>query len=80
MTFSAFPVTRQEETEMVAKWEYKVDSWEPRLNGGQFTTAELENYLDIFGDEGWELAALTGHEGEQTLFFTVVLKRPKDGA
>jgi hypothetical protein len=59
---------------MGAKWEYKVDSFEPIPRGH---TGKLQDYLNKLGDEGWELASLVGHETVQTLFFTVVIKRPK---
>jgi hypothetical protein len=50
------------------KWEYKIFNYE---------LGDLEQLLNAFGDEGWELIAASGtdEDGNERVFY---LKRPKE--
>jgi hypothetical protein len=58
----------------MAKWEYKVLKESIGLKG--FKAEEIEEELNLWGDEGWEAIAATRIQGE----FVMVLKRPTDGS
>jgi hypothetical protein len=65
---------------MVAKWEYKVEPFDPK-QGASYTTGELEEKLNKLGKQGWELASLIRDETDvpgdhKVSTFTFFLKRP----
>jgi hypothetical protein len=54
----------------MAKWEYKVLKIGIGLKG--FRAEDIEEELNLWGEEGWEVIAATRLQGE----FVAVLKRP----
>jgi pimeloyl-ACP methyl ester carboxylesterase len=86
----ARPVRRREETYMaLQKWEYRVVYVDPRgrisSEGVEFVRQSAENrtafvkrYLDVLGEEGWEVTAL--HPLVRMEASYVILKRPKEEA
>ncbi len=58
----------------MTKWEYKVLKMGIGLKG--FRAEEIEEELNLWGEEGWEVIAATRLQGE----FVAVLKRPVGGA
>ena len=61
------------------KWEYRTLLWDARkgLLGGQLDREALENQLNLWGGEGWEMVSATGttREGGSTRDVLLVLKR-----
>ena len=58
----------------MTKWEYKVLKEGIGLKG--FNADEIEEELNLWGDEGWEVIVATRTQGE----FVIVLKRPASGS
>lgn len=58
----------------MTKWEYKVLKVGIGLKG--FRAEEIEEELNLWGEDGWELIAATRYQAE----FVTVLKRPVGGS
>ena len=74
---------------MATKWEYRVVYVDPRgrissegvefvRQSGENRTAFMKRYLDILGEEGWELSGL--HPLIRTESSYIILKREKAAA
>ena len=64
------------QAQFMAKWEYKVTGGEDeRIPAG----TSLEEWLNQFGSEGWEVVAAggggSGSDRHENYFFTIILKR-----
>jgi hypothetical protein len=61
------------------RWEYRTLLWDARkgLLGGKIDREELDDQLNLLGEEGWELvsAATTTIEGGSTRDVLLILKR-----
>ncbi len=57
---------------MPPKWEYLVSTVE-------FDDAQMVEWLNIHGAEGWEVVSIQGHVGLTGRSVTVVFKRPATG-
>ncbi len=62
------------------KWEYRIVDSKDVVGGGIFKgkdRTEVDKYLNILGEEGWEIVNLDFRELETRFEFTGVAKREK---
>ena len=64
------------------RWEYRTLLWNARkgLLGGKIDREQLDDQLNVLGQEGWELvsSSATTREGGSTQDIVLILKRPKE--
>lgn len=62
------------------RWEYRSLLWDARkgLLGGKIDREQLDNQLNVLGQEGWDLVSTSPstREGGSTRDIVLILKRP----